>query len=63
MVQLVNQIRGLLAEYGIILPQHVAQLRRGLPEVLEDAESGLSGFGRQLFSSLYEDVSVASPAS
>jgi transposase len=29
--QLVNQIRGLLAEYGIVLPQHVAQLRRNLP--------------------------------
>ncbi len=25
--QLVNQIRGLLAEYGIVLPQHVGQLR------------------------------------
>ena len=54
--QLVNQIRGLLAEYGIILPQHVAQLRRGLPEILEDAESGLSGFGRRLFASLYEEL-------
>ena len=54
--QLVNQIRGLLAEYGIILPQHVAQLRRGLPEILEDAESGLSSFGRQLFAGLYEEL-------
>jgi transposase len=26
---LANQIRGLLAEYGIVLPQHVSQLRRG----------------------------------
>jgi transposase len=54
--QLVNQIRSLLAEYGIILPQHVAQLRRGFPEVLEDAESGLSGFGRRLFAGLYEEL-------
>jgi transposase len=53
---LVNQIRGLLAEFGIILPQHVAQLRRGLPEILENAESGLSGFGRQLFAGLYEEL-------
>src|ERR1035437_7133679 len=30
--RLVNQIRGLLAEYGIVLPQHMGQLRRGLPE-------------------------------
>jgi transposase len=33
--QLANQIRGLLSEYGIILPQHVSQLRRGLPLILD----------------------------
>ena len=54
--QLVNQIRGLLAEYGIVLGQHVAQLRRGLPEILEDAENGLSRFGRRLFAGLYEEL-------
>jgi transposase len=54
--QLVNQIRGLLAEYGIILPQHVGQLRRGLPAILEDAENGLTGFGRRLFGTLYEEL-------
>jgi len=54
--QLVNQIRGLLAEYGIVLPQHVGQLRKGLPIVLEDAENDLTGFGRRLFSSLYEEL-------
>jgi transposase len=41
--QLVNQIRGLLAEYGIVLPQHPGQVRRGLPTVLEDAENQLTG--------------------
>jgi len=54
--QLANQIRGLLAEYGIVLPQHIGQLRRGLPLVLEDAENDLTGFGRRLFSSLYEEL-------
>ena len=54
--QLVNQIRGLLAEYGIILPQHVGQLRRGLPAILEDAENALTGFGRRLFGTLYEEL-------
>ena len=54
--QLSNQIRGLLAEYGIVLPQHIAQLRRRLPEILEDAESGLTGFGRRLFATLYEEL-------
>lgn len=54
--QLVNQIRGLLAEYGIVLPQHVGQLRRGLPMVVEDAGNDLTGFGRELFGSLYEEL-------
>ncbi len=53
---MVNQILGLLAEYGIILPQDVAQLRRGLPELLEDAANGLSGFGRRLSAGLYEEL-------
>ena len=54
--QLVNQIRGLLAEYGIVLPQHPGQVRRGLPTVLEDAENQLTGFGRELFQILYEEL-------
>ena len=54
--QLVNHIRGLLAEYGIVLPKHVGQLRRGLPVVLEDAANDLTGFGRRLFSSPYEGL-------
>lgn len=54
--QLINQIRGLLAEYGIILPQHPGQVRNGLPRVLEDARNQLTGFGRELFQSLYEEL-------
>jgi transposase len=54
--QLINQIRGLLAEYGIVLPQHPGQVRRGLPTVLEDAENQLTGFGRELFQGLYDEL-------
>lgn len=54
--QLINQIRGLLAEYGVVLPQHAGQVRSGLPAVLEDAENQLTGFGRELFQGLYEDL-------
>ncbi len=54
--QLANQIRGLLMEYGIVLPQHVGQLRRGLPLILEDASNELSAFSRHLFASLYDDL-------
>ena len=38
----VNQVRGLLLEYGIEIPQGRAALMRCLPEILEDAENGLS---------------------
>lgn len=54
--QLINQIRGLLAEYGIALPQHPGQVRSGLPAVLEDAQNQLTGFGRELFHGLYEEL-------
>lgn len=44
--QLGNQIRGLLAEYGIIIPLHLSHLRKALPEIIEDADTQLSAFGR-----------------
>lgn len=54
--QLANQVRGLLMEYGIVLPQHVGRLRRGLPEILEDGSNGLTAFARRLFASLYDEL-------
>ncbi len=54
--QLVNQIRGLLAEYGIVIPQHVAQLRRHLPALLKDDGNELTISTRHLFHSLYEEL-------
>ena len=53
---LANQIRGLLAEYGIVLPQHVSQLRRGLPLLLEDATNELTPFSRRLFAFLRDEL-------
>ena len=53
---LVNQTRGLLAEYGIVLPQQVAVLRRRLPEVLEDGENELTPEARRLFADLYREL-------
>jgi transposase len=44
---LVNQIRGLLAEYGIVIPQGVAKVRQALPALLADAENGLSWSARE----------------
>ncbi len=51
---LVNHIRGLLSEYGLVLAQGVARVRAGLPEILEDADNGLPGLTREVFADLYE---------
>ena len=53
---LCNQLRGLLAEYGLILPQGVNVLRRRLPELLEDGENGLSDLFRQLLAQGYQQL-------
>jgi transposase len=50
---LVNHIRGLLSEYGVVLAQGVATVRKGLPEILEDAENGLPALAREVFAELY----------
>jgi transposase len=47
-----NQIRGLLGEFGIVLPQGIGQLRRRGPELLEDGDNGLPGLMRALLSRL-----------
>ena len=52
----VNQIRGLLGEYGIVARQGVAVLRKALPEILEDAENGLMSDFRAMLAGLREDL-------
>lgn len=47
-----NQIRGLLAEFGIVMPQGIAHVVAKLPGILEDGENGLPGSLRQLFAGL-----------
>jgi transposase len=54
---LVNEIRGLLSEFGIIGPvKGVAACRRLLADVLEDAENGLPGVMRELLAQLLEEL-------
>jgi len=47
-----NQIRGLLAEFGIVMPQGIAHVVAKLPDILEDGENGLPGSLRQLLAGL-----------
>jgi len=49
---LVNHIRGLLSEYGIIIAQGVAKVRVALPQILEDGDNALPGLAREVFSDL-----------
>lgn len=55
---LVNQTRGLLAEYGLVINKGVAAVRKKLPEILEDAENGLTTLTRELFAELLEELRV-----
>lgn len=50
-----NQVRGLLMEYGIVIPQGIRHLRQQIPRILEDADNGLSDLFRQLLNELYQE--------
>lgn len=52
----VNQIRGLLAEYGLIVGRRVEVLRHALPQLLEEAENGLTADFRVLLEGLRHDL-------
>jgi len=49
---LVNHIRGLLSEYGIIIAQGVVKVRAALPQILEDGDNGLPALAREVFADL-----------
>ena len=51
-----NQIRGLLAEFGLVVGKRIEVLRRALPELLEDGDNGLSGGMRRLLDGLRRDL-------
>jgi len=51
-----NQIRGLVAEYGLVAPKEIVHLRRALPRWLDDAENGLSERFRRLLEGLWGDL-------
>lgn len=47
-----NQIRGLLAEYGLVIPQGICNITKRLPAILEDGDRDLPGLFRQLLQRL-----------
>jgi transposase len=50
---LVNHLRGLLAEFGLVMPKGFASARRELPGILEDAENGIPELARDIFADGY----------
>ena len=52
----INQIRGLLAEYGLVMGQSPQKVRPALVRFLDDAASGLTACARETFSELYEHL-------
>ena len=51
-----NQIRGLVAEYGLVAPLTLRALRAAIPCWLEDADNGLTDYFRSLLHSLQADL-------
>jgi len=51
-----NQIRGLLSEFGIVIPQGIRSIMKQVPEILEDGENGLLGTMRNLLERLTENL-------
>jgi transposase len=46
---LANEIRDLLGEYGIVVANGIAPLRRELPHILDDRANRLIGLAREMF--------------
>ncbi len=53
-----NQIRGLVAEYGLVAPLTLRALRAAIPCWLEDAENGLTDHFRSLLHGLWSDLTA-----
>ena len=51
-----NQIRGLLAEFGLIIPQGIANIAKRVPELIEDASNELTGSFRLLVDRLMDHL-------
>src|SRR5437879_7835285 len=52
----INQIRCLLAEYGLVMAQSPEKVRPAVVRFLDDTESGLTAFARDTFSELSEQL-------
>lgn len=56
---LINQLRGLLSEFGIVMPKGRYPAQREIPLILEDANNGLPMLARQMISNLWDRIKIA----
>ena len=52
---LINEMRGLLGEYGIVFPKGIAQFRQALLSTLAQEQAKLTELGRNVFRQLHEE--------
>lgn len=52
----INQIRGLLSEFGLIMPKGRYPAQHHIPDILEDAENGLPSLARRLLHDIYQRI-------
>ena len=56
---MINQLRGLLSEFGIIMPKGRYPAQKTIGGVLEDAENGLSMLARRIIDNLWQRIKQA----
>ena len=53
-----NQIRGLLSEYGLVIPKGIAYINQRVPALIEDATNELPGIFRSLIDRLLDNLKL-----
>lgn len=56
---MINQLRGLLSEFGIIIAKGRYELQGTIQDILEDAENGLRYLARQMIDNLWQRIKQA----
>ena len=56
---LINQLRGLLSEFGIVMPRGRYSAQKAIPCILEDADNGLPDLARQIIADLWQRIRTA----
>lgn len=52
----INQIRGLLSEFGLIMPKGRYPAQHHIPDILEDADNGLPALVRRLLNDVWQRI-------